>query len=71
MIDFILLSLSFLGWLLAIVVVLDVMVFAMVAAIVGFRLPTRTEYKEHALGAFLGLLGGVGFYLLVVIVCLL
>ena len=69
MIDFLIFLLSILGWAFAAAVLLDVMVFAMVSAIVGFRIPTRTEYREHALGAFLGLLGGVGVYLLVVIVC--
>ena len=65
MIDF----LVFLLYILGLVCFVDVLVFAMVSAIVGFRMPTRTEYREHALGAFLGLLGGVGVYCLVVIVC--
>ncbi len=67
MIEFLIFSLQVLG----IICLVDLVVFTMVWAVVGFKIPTRTEYREHALGAFLGLLGGVGCYALMVIVCLL
>ena len=66
MIEFLIFSLQVLG----VICLVDLMVFAMVWAVLGFKIPTRTEYREHALGAFLGVLGGVGCYILIVIVCL-
>ena len=63
MLDFLILLFS----LLAVICLVDIAVFALVFAIVGFKVPTRTEYRDHALSALGGVLGGVGFYFLVVI----
>ena len=63
MLDFLILLFSLLG----IICLIDIAVFGLVFALVGFRVPTRTEYRDHALSALGGVLGGVGFYFLVVI----
>ncbi len=55
----------------AILVLLDLSVFVGCFIACGFRMPTRTEYLTNAPAILSGLLGGVGLYCLVVIVCLL
>ena len=55
----------------AILVTMDLAVFLGVFVGNGFRVPTRQQYFDNAPAILLGLLGGVGVYCLIVIVCLL
>jgi hypothetical protein len=50
---------------------MDLAVFLGVFVGNGFRVPTRQQYFDNAPAVLLGLLGGVGVYCLIVIVCLL
>jgi len=55
----------------AILVTMDLAVFLGMFVGNGFRVPTRQQYFDNAPAVLLGLLGGVGVYCLIVIVCLL
>ena len=55
----------------AVLVTMDLAVFLGVFVGNGFRVPTRQQYFDNAPAVLLGLLGGVGVYCLIVIVCLL
>ena len=65
LLDFLIILFSIIGILAA----LDLAVFVGVFIANGFKTPTRQEYFHNAPAIALGLLGGVGVYCLVVIVC--
>tara|TARA_B100001250_G_scaffold405353_1_gene422714 strand:- start:160 stop:363 length:204 start_codon:yes stop_codon:yes gene_type:complete len=51
----------------AVLAIMDLVVFTGVFIACGFRVPTRKQYFDNAAAVFLGLLGGVGVYCLTVI----
>jgi hypothetical protein len=63
MLNFLIILFSIIG----ILAVMDLVVFTGVYIACGFKVPTRQQYFDNAPAVFSGLLGGVGFYCLIVI----
>ena len=51
----------------AVLAIMDLVVFTGVFIASGFKVPTRQQYFDNAPTVFMGLLGGVGVYCLTVI----